>query len=465
MPTASGDIGVYREIFASSASSSALAFVTTLHVALALLRKERSGSPALLLASFSFAAAPWLLTSPGGLAIGLLLHVAWFAACERFGTPRAAVSAAADRSPARLAPARAERPPEQRPAAGFAPVSVLAAVDETPEIRTFRLARPAGFEFIAGQFLSVRVPVGGKPLVRCYTISSPPEARGYLEISVKRQGAVSSALHASLVPGGMIEIRGPGGHFRYPEGDRRPILLVGGGVGATPLVSMLRHAVAAEPARAVTLLLSVRTEIDVPFRAELEEIERRHPQTRIVVAVTRGAGDPRRFPGRIDESLLRSVAPEAAASTAFVCGPLPMIAAMKDLLARLGLPPERIRAEAFEAAVAWAGEENAGPNAAPREGARVGVLNAPRIRTGDVVFARSGRSAPASATETLLEAAESAGVAIDFSCRSGICGTCRTRLVEGDVEGDAGALDAAERRDGWILPCVSFPKGRCVVDA
>ena len=446
---ASGDIGVYREIFTCPVSSSALAFVTTIHVALALLQKERGASGALFLASFAFAASPWLLPSAGGVALGLLLHAGWFAACERFGRPR--IAARAPRSAA--APAR--------PAPGFVPVRVLSAADETAEIRTFRFARPRGFEFAAGQFLTVRVPVDGRPLVRCYTISSAPESRDALEITVKRQGIVSAALHDTLRAGTSLEIRGPGGHFRYPAADARPLLLIGGGVGATPLMSMLRHAVAADPRRSVTLLLSARTEADVPFRAELEAIERRSSRVRIVVALTRGAGEPRRFAGRIDENLVRSVAPEAPESIACVCGPRPMIVAMQELLGRIGVPAERIRVEAFEAAVAWASREVA----AGAGGRGIPLVPPTSPASAEVVFARSGRVARASVSETLLDAAEQAGVPIEFSCRSGICGTCRRRLLEGEVDADAASLDDGERRDGWILPCVSFARGRCVIDA
>jgi len=444
MPVAGGDIGVYREILLSPASSSCLAFVTTLHLALALLRRERSASKTLLFASFLFAAAPWLLTSPAGLALGLVLHAAWFAACEKFGAPKTAGE-------------RGGSPTPGRPAPGFVPTPVLSVFDETPAIRTFRIARPRGFEFAAGQFLSVRVRVGGKPLVRCYTISSAPESRGHLDITVKRQGVVSTALHETLRAGSTVELRGPGGHFRYPSEDRRPILLIGGGVGATPLMSMLRHAKTADADRSVTFLLSARTEADLPFRRDLAEIERLHPRARIVVALTRAGGDPSRFPGRIDESLVRSIAPDAADSVACVCGPLPMIASMKELLARVGVPAERIHAEAFEAAVAWASRE-----AIARAGAR--GFAPPSPEPAEVLFARSGRIASLAPSETLLDAAERAGVAIEFSCRSGICGTCRTRLVEGEIDGDAASLDDADRREGWILPCVSFARGRCVID-
>jgi len=453
MPMGGGGVWGHPGVFGSLLPSSALAFASTIHVAIALLRKERGGSATILLASFAFGTAPWLLPTGGGVAVGLVLHLAWFVACERL---------APGRMPA-LVSRRASVAAAPRAPAGFVGVAVLTTFDETPDIRTFRLRRPPGFQFEAGQFLSIRLPVEGKPVVRCYTISSSPGAGEYLEITVKRQGRVSSALHASIAAGSTLEIRGPGGHFRYPASNPRPILLVGGGVGATPLMSILRHAVATEPERPVTLVLSVRTESDIPFRAELDEIDRRHPRARVVIAVTRGADDSRFFPGRIDAKLLQSVAPRLAESECHVCGPLPMIADVTGILSGLGVQPERVHAEAFEAAVAWAS-----PASVPRGGGGLPPEIGDRSGPGgahEIVFARSAKRITASSSQTLLEAAEEAGIPIEYSCRSGFCGTCRTRLLEGDVHGEPGTLDAAETGDGWMLPCVSFAGGRCVIDA
>jgi len=443
MPPAGGGTYGYREFLVSPASSGVLAFVSTIHIALALLRRERAALPAIVFASFLFAAAPWLLPSPAGLLLGIAVHVAWFATCERLAPklPQLPKAHAIERRP--VAPAHAAR-------SGFIETDVLSVFDETPDIRTFRLARPAGFDFRAGQFLTVRVTAASKPVVRCYTISSAPEARGYLEISVKRLGIGSTALHGNVREGTRLAIRGPGGHFLYPDGDPRPIVLLGGGVGATPLMSMLRHAALSDPQRPVTFLLSVRTDADVPFRAELDALAQSHSRMRIVVAVTRGSASPAFWPGRIDESLLRRFVPSPAEALHFVCGPAPMIAAMRELLTDMGAPPTQVFAEAFEAAVAWAGGAR---DARPSRD--------PHAEGGFVEFDRSGTSVAVPAGRTLLDAAEEAGVAIDYSCRSGVCGTCRTRLVSGDVDATADAVDG----DVWVLPCVAFPKGHCVIDA
>lgn len=409
-----------------------------------------------MLPSVAFAFSPWLLQSPAGLTLGMAAHVIWFIACERLLPPAVRTEGIAVAISPRPAPPR-----QSARAAGFVTTEVLAAFDETPDIRTFRLDRPEGFEFQAGQFLSLRTESEGKSLVRCYTISSPPDWRRHLEITVKRQGRVSAALHDSLRPGSRLSIRGPGGRFLYPGGSDRPVVLLGGGVGVTPLMSMLRHAFSRDPSRPVTLIYSARTEADIAFRDELDWIGRRNPQIRVVIALTRGCEGARHFPGRIDESLLRSVVAAPIESLYFVCGPKPMIDSMRQILSRAGVAGHRVHAEAFEAAVAWASTAAGSSGPAPRP--RVSESR-PAGASFRMELARSGKAVAVAPGQTLLEAAEEAGANIEFSCRSGACGTCRTRLLRGNVELE-GALDPSERQEGWILPCVALARGHCVLDA
>src|SRR3990172_8057656 len=211
-------------------SSEILALATTSHFALALLRNHRSRSShafsSLTLVSFGLAVTPWLMPGPLGVALGLVAQMAWFVACERLtGAPLALAGAPAhslaiaspiaERRPAPAAPATRSSPAgaAPKPALAFVPLPVLAAVDETPDIKTIRLARPDGFEFEAGQFVTVRIRADGADHVRCYSISSAPDVRGYLEISVKRQGIVSNAVHAMARPGASLAIKSPNGKF------------------------------------------------------------------------------------------------------------------------------------------------------------------------------------------------------------------------------------------------------------
>jgi ferredoxin-NADP reductase len=442
------------------ASASVLAFVTTLHVALTVLRKHRTypnGFPGLaLLPSLLFCASPWLLPEPAWLGGVFGAHLAWFLVCEKaVGRRERAgkkMAAAAAPSPSPVAgPSRDARRPR-----GFVPVPVLAVLEETEDIKTFRLARPEGFHFTPGQFLMVRVQVEGKHLVRCYSISSAPGAERVLEISVKRQGLVSGTLHSTLRPGSQLSIEGPRGGFVYPAGDERPLVLLAGGVGITPLMGMLRHAVVAEPGRPVTLLFSVRAEQDIVYREELALLARRHPQLRVAIALSRGAWTPDYYAGRIDARLIESLVPDPLGALHMLCGPAAMIASITGLLASLGVPADQIRSEAFEPASAAA--ETTAAAMAKARGADAGSAGY------RVTFSRAGQTVAASAGQSLLEAAEAAGVAIPSLCRTGACGTCRTRLVKGDVEADTSLLDEEDREAGYILPCVAVAKGDCVLD-
>jgi ferredoxin-NADP reductase len=415
------------------AGSSLLAFVTTLHCALLVLRRHRSpASPLLLLPSLALTASPWILSTPAWLLACLGTHLLWFLACERFAQART-------QSPTRSRIA-ADPAPKQPARAAFVPLRVLAVIEETAEIRTFRFERPPGFTFQPGQFAMVRVPVSGKDQVRCYSICSSPDS-DYLEISVRRQGAVSAALHAAVTPGGNLYVRGPGGPFVHQKGAR-PLVLLAGGIGITPLRSMLLHTLAHEPQRDVTLLLSARTFDAVPFHDELRALARRHPQFRLAVTLSRDEARAGCESGRIDRALLEQFVTAPAASVFMLCGPGPMIEEMRELLGACGVPPAHVHYEKFEAAVA--GAASAG--------------SSERFR---MTLEPSGRAFQLSAGQTILDAAEGAGIAIPSMCRAGACGTCRTRVVDGHVEGDTEALDPAERAAGWVLACVSRPTGPC----
>jgi formate dehydrogenase gamma subunit len=224
---------------------------------------------------------------------------------------------------------------------------VVAVLDQTPDVRSFRLARPKGFDFEAGQYLTLGLSVNRRPMSRSFSISSAPETADYLEITVKRRGLVTGALHSMVGVGSLLSVRPPAGRFVYPAGDRRPLLLLAGGIGCTPLMSMLRHAVAADPSRRVTLLLSARTPKDVLFRQELALLRQRNPQLRVGVTLTRERRSGFSF-GRIDAQLLRRAAPDPLGTLYYVCGPAPMREELKTLLADLGASPDQIRWEVFK---------------------------------------------------------------------------------------------------------------------
>jgi ferredoxin-NADP reductase len=483
-------VNVSSILTAPPSPSSLLAFATTVHLGLTAIRNHRSVgarifSP-LALISLSLAALPWTFPSPIGLAFGFCAHVGWFIACEKL----AARSVAGKTAPSRPAPQPAATPrpvaasAQAAPAAvparsqapkGFVQAPILTAFNETPLIKTVRIARPEGFDFIAGQFVTVRVRVDGKEYARCYSISSAPHVHGYLELSIKRQGIVSNALHASVRPGTMLSVKAPVGAFRYPVGDDRPIVLLAGGIGITPLISMLRHAVATEPTRKVTLVYSAHTQDDFAFRDELVTMVRRHPQVRVQLAVANGQAHPSIYPGRIDEALINTAVPDVTRSVVFICGPGAMIESMKKLLGSLGVPPAQIRHEAFQQAVA----ASAGLAAEPHEvrqavGAAAGSRAVAPALTGTrsattptdhrMLCARTGKALPIHDGQTILEAAENGGIAVDSLCRSGVCGTCRVQVTDGNVSCESTTLDPDDQAQGFVLACVSTVTSDCSVN-
>jgi ferredoxin len=173
----------------------------------------------------------------------------------------------------------------------------------------------------------------------------------------------------------------------------------------------------------------------------------------VIFAVTRDpapAADV--YPGRIDAELIQTAVPRIREAIALMCGPQPMIDAMRRTLAGLGVPADRIRSEAFEAAMAVAAgrtRRSASADGEPHQ----------------VRCAQSGRALQVEPGQTLLEAAEAGGVAIDSLCRSGVCGTCRTRVRDGDVECESTMLADTDRRAGYVLACVTHVHGDCVVEA
>lgn len=376
--------------------------------------------------SFLASTTPWIIPGIAATVAIVAADVLWYFAAGRL-----------------LRTGPATRPASAR-STPTATLRVLEVRRETDEIRTFRLERPPGFEFQPGQYLTVVLPVGGKLVSRCYSICSAPDERGHMEISVRRQGLVSAALHERVRSGGTIAARKPAGKFVYPSDSRRPIVLLGGGVGITPLLAMLRHAAASDPRRDVTLLLSVRTGDQIPFRADLEDLGRK-PGIRVVVTATRGGAVSPVRSGRLDLDFVRREVLDPAGCVYCMCGPGEMIDSFRKGLPELGVPPDQVRSEAFEAA-------KHGPEA---HGAG-GPFALELTLTGKTVTVRPGA--------TLLDAAEAAGASIAVSCRAGVCQTCRTKVVSGDVDCPADCLDDTDRREGWVYPCVAWPRSNCAIE-
>lgn len=345
--------------------------------------------------------------------------------------------------------------------------------DETPDVRTFRLVSADGddlpFDYQPGQYLTLRLDVDGKRVNRSYTIASSPTRRGYCELTVKREaaGVSSGHLHRQVRRGDRLAVAAPAGRFVFTGSEADSVVLIAGGVGITPLMSILRSLTDRAWPGDIYFIFAVRDEADIIFRDELEQLRRRFPNLRLCITLSRAASDGgwTGERGRITADLLRRFVADLPRQLVYLCGPNEMMNAVRDTLVELGVSEANVRTEAFVSSGSKSGEPaeagTAGaltvsePATAVPAGGEI-VVDAAVDTAGDrtVTFARSGRAGVIGGPTTVLEAAEAAGVPIPYECRAGVCGQCKTRLLDGTVAlADAEALSKSERAAGWILAC------------
>ena len=319
---------------------------------------------------------------------------------------------------------------------------VLEVRRETRDAMSVVLERPEGETYAAGQFLTLLLTIDGREVRRSYSLSSSPlDARSPYVVTIKRvtDGLASRWLHETLAPGTRLRVRGPSGSFTWAPGDEpEHLLLVGGGSGITPLMGILRAALAGSKGVRVSLVYANRASDDVIFRDELARLAAIEPRLTVHHVLEQAT---RAFPcreGRVGRDDLASALAGVAISRsrAYVCGPAPMMTGVVADLRALGFGDDAVRVERFVSVR----HVDAPATHAPH---KLNVL---------------GRTVDVAPGKTLLEAASAAGIELDFSCTMGGCGACKARLVAGDVAMDEpNCLIDAERAEGMILTCIARP--------
>lgn len=378
---------------------------------------------------------------------------------------RGAADAPGGRAPA--IPAANAPPSGARARPWTGQLKVAHIIRETPTIETYRLVAPASgslpFDFLPGQFLQVEVEIkSGKTARRSYTIASSPSQRAYVELTVKReaQGLVSRHLHDHVKVGDLLKLTGPFGKFTFTGSDAESIVLIAGGVGITPMMSVLRYLTDIAWPGDIFFVYGARSPDEFVFRDEIERLARLHDRVHVFATVQEAAGVTWPGPtGVITKEALAAAVPKLAERRIHLCGPPAMMAAVRSVLVELGVPEAQIHSEAF------------GPASLPIEDAPEAVTTAAAwpplpspARTGvaaaTVTFALSGVSAALSAEQTVLEAAEGAGIEIPYACRVGDCGVCVVRLLEGEVTmAVQTGLDPADAAEGYVLACQARSTG------
>jgi ferredoxin-NADP reductase/DMSO/TMAO reductase YedYZ heme-binding membrane subunit len=351
----------------------------------------------------------------------------------------------------RLIPTRKKKPAAKKKF--WSGELVLAEIRcETHDVKTFRFKLPDGaplpFEHVAGQYLNIALMIDGRRVNRSYTIASSPVHRDYVEISVKRdpKGVASQFLHDHVTEGMKFKIGAPAGKFYFAGTEAKRVVLVAGGVGITPMMSVIRTLTHRKWTGEMTLLFSVRKPEDVIFQAELDALRAAHPNLRCEYVVTSERG-------HITKAIVANVLPDLGGCRVMLCGPDPMMTAMRGLFVDLGVPDAHVTQEAFISPLQVVA--GATPAETPLEGV-----------AANISFQRTGISGEAN-DMTILEVAEECGVEIPYECRSGICGQCKTPLLSGKVTMDSqDALTASDRSKGLILACQArAATAELVVDA
>ena len=345
--------------------------------------------------------------------------------------------------------------PADAAAARYHPLRVHEVIEETHDAKSVVFDVPAQlaeqFAYRPGQFLTLRLPIDGRHVPRCYSMSSAPGLDGRLRVTVKRvpQGRGSNYVCDRVRAGDTIELLPPSGLFS-PRDLTQNLLLMAGGSGITPVFSILRTALA-QPGGRIVLFYANRDERSVIFAGALKELARRHPERLQVVHwldSVQGVPSP--------EQLVAWARRWAADSAqAFICGPGIFMDTAQTALEQAGLAPEAIHVERFvslpdEEALQQIQQQVAAEAAstpAAVDEARVQL----RLDGEEYEFTCGGN-------ETLLEAGLRAGINVPFSCQAGMCASCMCQVQEGSVHMRHNeVLDAKDLAKRWTLACQSVP--------
>lgn len=338
----------------------------------------------------------------------------------------------------------------------FHPLEVVDVRRETPSAVSvaFRVPRElaGAYRFRPGQHVTLRARVGGAEVRRPYSICSGV-ADGELRVAVKRVagGRMSTWVNSGLRVGDVVEVMTPAGTFGTSPDPRaaRHVLGVAAGSGITPVLSILSSVLAREPRSRFTLLYGNRTAADVMFGRYLAWLEHRHrPRLRVVHLFSGQAAAPPAIRGRLTAGVLADLAGRLRLDTvdeAYLCGPHGMTADIRDALSTIGVADGCVHIEHFD----------------PPQTVKGTVDNGQSSRDMTIVHAGSATRVRVAPGDTILDSGLRAGLDLPYSCRSGVCGTCRAVACEGEVSDDASGQ--RHEGDGSVLACCSRPASEGVV--
>ena len=327
--------------------------------------------------------------------------------------------------------------------------AVVVTFDVPPEHRE-------AYRFEAGQHLTIRAEIGGEDVRRSYSICSAAQDET-LQVAIKRvdDGLFSSWAFQHLKPGMALDVMTPAGHFNVPlePASQRHHVAFAAGSGITPILSLIKTTLKAEARSRFTLIYGNRASSSVIFKDELADLKDRYlSRFNLVFILSREQQDIDLFNGRIDaakcDALLNAWVNPQDIDVAYICGPQVMMEQVRDRLVANGVPKAQIRLELFGTAMNGTARPPRGAAIKGEAGCQVTVIHDGRRR--QFSLRKNGLS--------LLDAALGQGIELPYACKGGVCGSCRCKRVQGEVDLDNQfALEDYELARGFILSCQSFP--------
>ena len=404
-------------------------------------------------------------------------------------------------------------------------------IDETQDVKTFGFVAdpPVLFTYQPGQFTTLDLEIDGQRVKRSYSISSTPSRPHTLEITVKRvsapadepdapPGLVSNWLHDNIKVGSQVKMSSPMGKFTCFANPSPKLLLISAGSGITPMISMARWLYDTSSDVDILFFHSARSPRDIIFRQELELIAARYSNFKLAITLTRPEVGHSwvGYQGRLNELMLRLIAPDFQQRNVYVCGPNAFMESTKSLLQKNNFPMENYFEESFGGAkkkkkkavaeknkattisisqkttiedlinqvsksstnihtppstsiifpspAVAESEQNTGTIALPA--APPATTPIPRSKAATpatsspaIVFAQSGQEISCDGEESILEAAQAEDIELPYGCGMGVCGQCKLRKLEGEVTYD----EEPDCEEGYILTCVAKPVDKVVI--
>ncbi|GLX78026.1 flavodoxin [Thalassotalea insulae] len=334
------------------------------------------------------------------------------------------------------------------------PVECVKIIDETHDVKTFWLqtGNHQSINYIAGQHLPISLNINDKTVLRNYTLSSSPTRPNLISITVKRvsdyqqPGIVSNYLHDHFKVGDRLVAEQPRGQFHLSAIDPAKLLMLSAGSGITPMLSMLRALVDLGIKNDVAFFHSAHSEKDLIAIDEINTLARQHGNCRLDFTLTRSAPPQwTDYQGRLSQKMLSNI-PSLLNREVLVCGPLAFREQAKSLLMALGLPKQQFHFESF-------GIRKNPEQQAEKTVKKVGIL----FDSWDTYY-------KGNTEEPILDQGESAGLVLPYSCRGGMCGSCKMKLQSGEVKQLANdGLTDEEKKQGYILACSCIPQSDIVV--